>query len=68
MKTQFNFNEEQIRLLSELVDTSIDALEDCQLDMDGLSDLEKKELDNLYELSFELSYSNLEKTLGIDQA
>jgi hypothetical protein len=63
MEKQFTFNSEQIHLLQNLVDTAIDAMEDYKIDNEKLTKSEKKELDNLYQLLYELSYSDMERVL-----
>jgi hypothetical protein len=62
MKT-LKLNETQIELLYNLVDSSIESLEEYQSDVGKLSKSEKKELNDLYELLYDLSYSNLEDAL-----
>jgi hypothetical protein len=62
MKT-LKLNKEQVELLHNLVDSSIDSLEEYQKDVGKLTKLEEKELSSLYELLYDLSFSNLDKKL-----
>ena len=56
-------SENQISLLSEIIDTAIDALTEFKDDENGLlPQEEQEELDELYAILYELSYGDLEKT------
>lgn len=58
-----NLSEDQISLLSEIIDTAIDALTEFKDDEKGvLPKEEQEELDELYAILYELSYGHLEKT------